>query len=190
MGMKRKDSDFLGFFSGVTGTQNVTATPQGWLVDFAVKTVAHPLTERVAGRKVPSLWPGFRWLYWVPRVGHHTALVFLNPEGQPVWCYFDLICGSGEDETGLPWTDDAYLDVIALCELNDDQTWRVSGAEIIDAEDLARALAEGRVSEAQALAISEQAEQVKAALERGETNCLGPMLAYLEAERAARSEAR
>lgn len=115
--MKRKGSDFLGFFGGVTGNQTITANSAGWIVDFVIATVANTLSEKVAGREVPSLWPGFRWIYWVPREDYHTALLFLDEIGHPLWCYFDIICGSGEDELGFPWTDAAYLDIVALCEV-------------------------------------------------------------------------
>ena len=161
--MKRKGSDFLGFFPGVTGTQRVSTWEDGWLVDFQIGDTPQRLTQRVGGREVASLSPGHRWLYWVPRGGESTCLVFLDDRDRPVWCYADVIAGSGMDERGFPWTDDVYLDVVALCEVRDGR-WVSHSAEIIDRHDLAQALALSAISRERANWAEAVAESVRAAL--------------------------
>lgn len=149
--MKRKDSHFLDFFGsrGVTGEQTLTALPAGWIVDFRVLDVPEPVWEVVCGQQVPSLVVGARWVYWIPRSGHHTLLVFLNASNEPQWFYADVIETSGLDDSGYPWTDDLYLDVVALGAVTPDNSWLITDTEIIDMDELDAALSEGKVTQTQ-----------------------------------------
>lgn len=161
--MKRKGSDFAGFFSSVVATQQVTNLGEGWIIDFRIQDTPDHVTERVAGQEVASLWPGYRWLYWVPKHDESTCLVFLNAQGHPVWCYADVIAGVSVDERGYPSTDDAYLDVVALCSV-DDGRWTSREAEVIDHDDLSQALMSGTITAREAGRAEEVALAVQTAL--------------------------
>lgn len=161
--MKRKGSDFAGFFSVATGTQQVIDLGDSWVIDFQIDYTPESLRQQIAGRDVASLHSGYRWLYWVPKRGESTCLVFLDEKGKPVWCYADVIAGVGMDERGYPWTDDVYLDVVALCEVEDGK-WVSQSAEIIDRDDLTRALTFDRITAAEAKHAEDVASSVQAAL--------------------------
>lgn len=122
---------------------------------------------------------GFRWLYWVPKEGHHTFLVFLNGAGQPEWFYADVIAKAGIDEAGIPWTDDLYLDVVALCEVLPDGRWRTIEAEIIDQDDLEWALKTGKITPEQHAFAWAEANAVQHALEAQAFAPLDVVRAYL-----------
>lgn len=161
--MKRKGSDYLGFFPGVRGTQGVRSLPGAWLVDLRLHEVPEPRSQVVCGRVCGSLVAGFRWLYFVPHDARHALLAILNADGQPEWLYIDVCAGSGLDEQGQPYVDDLYLDVVALCTPD----WRVTDTEIIDADELEAALGAGLVTSEQATFAWAEARAVQAALRAG-----------------------
>lgn len=178
--MKRKGSHFLGFFGDVTGTQRVTSVPDGWIVDLHLEQVPRPRRQAFSSFSVPSLEPGFRWLYWVPAPalaagGHHTALLFLDPLGQPVWAYFDIVLGSGLGDDGFPWTLDADLDVIVTL----DDSGRFGVPELIDVADLEEAQRQGRVTPAQAERIWALARQTVTRIGQQDAALLAPLRRYL-----------
>ena len=73
----------------------------------------------------------------------HALTVQFDAQGTPVQLYIDIHGGEGVTESGLPWHDDLYLDVLARV---DPQTWRVTGTELIDQDELQEALDAGLVS--------------------------------------------
>lgn len=185
--MKRKGTSFLDFFGrqGVKGVQRVCTYAEGWIVDFKPQDIPNPVWEAVCGRQVPSLVEGMRWVYWIPMQGNHTLLVFLTDNNQPVWFYSDVIAGSGIDAEGLPWTDDLYLDVVAIAAENSESLWYVTDTEIIDKDELEEALQTGKVTPEQYAMAWAEARQLEKDLRQNTFPPLDIIRAYVSGTRLA-----
>ena len=144
--MKRKGSRFSKFFAGLQSHDTVHELDDAWIVKLAVLETDQPLREKIRGRWVISLDADYHWLYWVPKQGDCTGLVYLNAADEPVWCYADVIAEAGLDEAGFPWTSDAYLDVISLASRDRAGRWTALNPVIIDQEDLENALKAGTIT--------------------------------------------
>ncbi|WP_051517242.1 DUF402 domain-containing protein [Deinococcus phoenicis] len=160
--MKRKGNDYAAWFG--VGEQQVIKVPGGSIVDYRPGMVETPLDVTILGQTVRVLASGYRWVDFIPTAGHHALKVQMNEWGVPLQLYVDVFRESGIDGNGVPWINDLYLDVVALCEVRLDGEWHVTKAEIIDADELEDALAEGRVSQGDAELSWEQARVAEAAL--------------------------
>lgn len=167
--MKRKVFDLRRWPRVAAHSQTALAVPGHVIVDFAAHEVTRPLDVDFGGRVLRVLDSGFRWVRVHPTGGGEGTLgsalsAQLDAQGTPVQLYVDLHLGEGVGEDGLPWTDDAYLDVIGDWQVRDAAAGRVTETHIIDAEELARAVEDGLVTPEQSQAVWEGARQVQAQL--------------------------
>lgn len=183
--MKRKVFDLREWPRVARHTQTVTRVPGCVIVDFTAHEVTRPLDVSLPGEEglTRVLGDGFRWVRAHPTGGGEGVVgdaltIMLNAEGRPVQFYVDIHGGEGVLETGLPWTDDLYLDVIGHPAPAD--LWQASATAIIDAEDLEEAQAAGLVAPALAEAAWTHARRVEEALRRGTYAPLDVMRGYLE----------
>ncbi|GAA5512228.1 hypothetical protein Dcar01_00942 [Deinococcus carri] len=160
--MKRKGNDYVAWFG--SGEQQVLRVPNGWLVEYRPGKVETPLDVTLLGQTVRVLDSGYRWVDVVPDTGHHALKVQMDGQGVPRQLYVDIFRESGLDAAGVPWVNDLYLDVVALCQVLPDGRWQVTAAEIIDVDELEEALAAGRVTPREAALAWEQAQAAQAAL--------------------------
>lgn len=164
--MKHKRADYRNWHrvEPGTGEQTRLELPGGWLVDYRAGQVLKPLHVPVCGQQRTILDTGYRWVHYAPRDRQHALTVHLDPAGVPQQLYVDICAGSGVDADGWPYTDDLYLDVIALCEVQPGGRWHVTETEIIDIHELEDAVRGGEVTPAQADLAWAEARAVQAAL--------------------------
>ncbi|WP_264774631.1 DUF402 domain-containing protein [Deinococcus aetherius] len=115
-------------------------------MDYSPGQGATPLDILLFGQTVRVLDSGYRWVDFIPASGHHALKVQMDARGTPVQLYVDIFRESGLDTAGVPWINDLYLDVVALCTVELDGTWRVHRAEIIDVDELEEALHRGLIT--------------------------------------------
>ncbi|AFZ68053.1 DUF402 domain-containing protein [Deinococcus peraridilitoris] len=161
------------------GTQLVRDTPRGLLVDYTAGRVTLPLTVPFRERRLTILDDHYRWVFLLPHASgpavRHALTLQCDAQGRVVQVYVDVIGDGGRDEDGLPWTLDLYLDVIAVV----DDEGRVLDAEIIDADDLAKAVRDGRLDEATASRAWVEARRIHAELLAGQFELLAWLLVQL-----------
>lgn len=174
--MKRKRFDYRNWHRATSGEQTTLQLPGGLLVDYRAGEVTKPLRVPFRGRELLILETGYRWVHFSPTGQKHALTVQLDGAGVPQQLYVDIGEGTGVGEDGLPYIDDLYLDVIALCEVQPGGTWHVTETEIIDGDELEDALQRGAVSLQQAEGAWQAAREVEAAL-------LGQAFAPLETVR-------
>ncbi|WP_309570717.1 DUF402 domain-containing protein [Deinococcus sp.] len=167
--MKRKVFDLRPWARVSRHTQTVLTLPGYVIVDFVAHEVTRPLDVTFGGRTIRVLDNGYRWVRFHPTGSGEGTLgsalsAQLDTSGQPVQVYVDIHLGEGVGSDGLPWTDDAYLDVIGDWQVADQPAGRVTEAHIIDAEDLEAAVRAGLATSGQAQAVWEEAQRVQAAL--------------------------
>lgn len=164
--MRRKVHDLREWTGALEYSQRLEVAGDFLMVDFVAHRVRQPLTVNFGGESLRLFDHGWRWVRAHPRsapagVVGEALTVLLDASGQPLELYIDIHQGGGVDAgTGLPWIDDLYLDVAGLFGPD----WQPRHLLLLDEDELAVAVAEGAVSEAQASATHAQAQQVMTAL--------------------------
>lgn len=186
--MKRKVFDLRDWPRVPDHACAVTHTPDHALVDYVAHTVARPLDVATPGalHQTRVLDSGFRWVRAHPRSGEGTAgyavTAMLDTAGRPAQFYIDLHGGEGLHESGFPWHDDLYLDVIGRPDPLD--PWQVQATEIIDGDELEEAVTAGLVTPDIAARTWAHARQIAAQLQAGTLPELEVLRAYVAAHRA------
>jgi len=167
--VKRKVFDLSRWARAESGEQRVGRVPGHIIVDYRAGRVLHPLDLWSCGEQVRLLDTGYRWLRVHPHGGGegvvgHALTIQLDAEDMPVQLYIDIHGGEGVTDTGLPWHDDLYLDVLARV---DPLTWAVVAVEYIDQDELQAALEAGLVTAGQVAASYAEADRVRADLLAG-----------------------
>ena len=118
-----------------------------------------PLVRSIRGRQTTLVDRGYAWLQYYLTGSDFSAVATIDPQGNLVQWYLDVISGMGINGDGYPWYDDLYLDVIATPE-----GW----VEIIDGEDLDAALVNGVIDQRLYGQAWRSAERLAGELQRGE----------------------
>ena len=179
--MKRKVFDLGGWTRADSHVQTVTHLPGYVIVDFRAGPVSRPLDLLSFGRVFRLLGTGYRWVRVHPHgagegVMGHALTVQLDAQGVPIQLYIDVHGGEGVTDSGLPWHDDLYLDVLGQVE---PLSWTVTGVEYIDQDELQEAFENGLVSAGQVAASYTEADRVRAALLAGTFQPLHVARTYL-----------
>ena len=103
----------------------------GYISLLRMEQVQSPLIKTIHGKPTTIIGDGFSWLQYYLTGSDYSAVATFNQAGKLVQWYLDVISAMGVDETGYPWYDDLYLDVVATPD-----GW----VEIIDGDDLDVAL--------------------------------------------------
>ncbi|MFC4426024.1 DUF402 domain-containing protein [Deinococcus navajonensis] len=183
--MKRKTFDLRAWPRVTHHTQTVTHVPGYVIVDFTAHAVIRPLDVPVPGAEglARVLDSGFRWVRAHPTetgegMAGYALTAMLDADGRPVQFYVDLHGGEGVNDTGLPWHDDLYLDVIGRPDAAD--PWQVAATRVIDGDDLQDAVDSGQVSADLARQTWQAAHTVAAQLQAGVFAPLDVLRRYLE----------
>lgn len=183
--MKRKVFDLRAWPRVTDHTQSVTALPEHLIVDYVAHTVARPLDVPTPGaaHQTRVLDSGFRWVRAHPRSGEGAAgyavTAMLDTAGRPAQFYTDLHGGEGLHDSGLPWHDDLYLDVIGVPGPLD--PWQVQATEIIDGDELEEAVAAGLVTPEISARTWAHARRIAAQMQAGMLSELAVLRAYVHA---------
>lgn len=160
--MKRKRFDLRNWRRINRCSHIIYPQSRGIIVDFVGHEVSDPLEVVCCGQTFSVMQNGYRWIRYEPQGKFHALTVMLNKQDKLQQIYVDITGGGGIDPDGIPWTDDLYLDVIALA----DADWQVTASEIIDQDDLDEALAAGLITSAQYDHAWTEARAVQAALDQ------------------------
>jgi len=147
--VKRKVFDRRSWSRVVSGEQTTLNLPGGLIVDYRAGEVTEPKWVTVAGQALCILDSGYRWVHYAPSGAKHALTVQLDAAGRVQQLYMDVGEASGVSESGLPWMEDLYLDVVALVEVQPDGRWQVTASEVIDQDELDAALSAEQVTPGQ-----------------------------------------
>lgn len=104
-----------------------------------MKKVREPLEVSVAGQNIVVADDNYQWLQILPEKKRYSITVMLDDKGNPLEYYFDINI-KNVTQKGNARTIDLCLDVLAL----------PSGAyELVDEDDLLRALNQGQITKKQ-----------------------------------------
>ncbi len=85
---------------------------RGHLVLNRIKEVTEPQTWEFNGEDIVVCDKGIQWLSFLPQEDHYCITAMLDAEGEVIVWYIDMIASQGMDESGIPYFDDLYLDLV------------------------------------------------------------------------------
>lgn len=87
---------------------------RGYIAYLSLDKVKEPLWVTHDHRQVCIVDQGYVWLQLFPIHGNHVLTATFNKEGILIYCYFDVVRSVGTTDTGVPYLEDLYIDVVAL----------------------------------------------------------------------------
>lgn len=141
--MKRKYADranwrrILEKHFSVSRVQTVLFT--GYITCFKIGRVSEPLWRKYKDKEICIADNGYTWIQHYPEQSHYIVSSMYDENGKIVQWYIDVCKTQGLTESGVPWFDDLYLDIVIL----------PSGELILkDEEELNDALKYGQINRA------------------------------------------
>ncbi|WP_037463944.1 DUF402 domain-containing protein [Shimazuella kribbensis] len=99
----------------------------GKITCLGFKSIEKPLWKQYTQTKLKILDNHYWWIQFFPSQKNYTITLMVNEEKQIIQWYIDICKTQGIGETGIPWFDDLYLDIVIL---------PTGHIEILDLEDL------------------------------------------------------
>jgi len=110
----------------------------GYISVIQVEKVKKPLIKNLDGEKVRIVDNGYTWVIFMPDNLMYSLTLMINDKNEIVQWYFDICKPYEISESGVPFFQDLYLDVVVL----------PSGKVILlDQHELSHALKSGAISE-------------------------------------------
>lgn len=139
--MKRKYADRPNW-KRVLGRRSISENIQdirfrGRAVLTCIDKVREPLWVDIGDQRVCVADAGYSWLTLFPENQKYVVTVMFNRQREAVQWYIDICKNIGITDSGVPWYDDLYLDIIISAEGN---------AFLIDEDDLSQALEQNIIS--------------------------------------------
>jgi len=109
----------------------------GFVTRFKIGRVSEPLWRKYNNKQICIADNGYTWTQFFPEHAHYIVTSMYDADGKIVQWYIDVCKTQGVTESGVPWFDDLYLDLVIL----------PSGELILkDEEELNDALKYGQIS--------------------------------------------
>lgn len=122
-----------------------------------IDAVSVPLVGPRSGLRLADA--GFAWMAYFPDGAHHTVTTMFDAAGEVIQWYVDICREHGLDETGVPWFDDLYLDLVVYPD---------GRVVLLDADELDDALAHCAITQAEHDLAWREARRLLAAIEAGQ----------------------
>jgi len=121
----------------------------GYISVIYVEKVKKPLVKNLDGQKVCIVNDGYTWVIFMPDNLMYSLTMMINDNNEIVQWYFDICKAYKISESGVPFFEDLYLDVVVL----------PSGKIILlDEDELSHAFKTGAISDKEYSEANEQAE--------------------------------
>lgn len=109
----------------------------GHVVMIGIDKVREPLLVDLFGRKQCVVNNGYSWMTLFPHNESYVMTAMFDEQNRIVQWYIDICRAKGFTQTGVPWYDDLYLDIIIS---------RQREIGLIDQDDLQHALEQKIIS--------------------------------------------
>lgn len=143
---------------------------RGYATLLRFDEIAEPLCVEFNEQRVCIIDRGYDWVQHFPDGANYALLAAFDERGELVQWYIDVVWRLGVDESGVPWYEDLYLDIVVS---------PTGETLLLDAAELDEALRQGEVTDIQYNFAWHQASTLLDALEAD----LFPLLWLSEAHR-------
>ncbi len=121
----------------------------GYISVIYVEKVKKPLIKNLNGQKVCIVDNGYTWVIFMPDNLMYSLTMMINDKNEIVQWYFDICKAYEISESGVPFFEDLYLDIVVL----------PSGKLILlDEDELSHAFKIGQISKEEYSSANVQAE--------------------------------
>lgn len=111
----------------------------GYIALLKILQVTEPLYMNYKEEDICIVDDGYMWLQQFPHKSNHAITTAIDENGNVVQWYID-ICLQNEEEKGIPFLDDLYLDIVVL------PTGEIF---LLDEDELEEAFAKGVIDQSQ-----------------------------------------
>lgn len=115
-------------------------TYHGYVTLLRLDEVSEPLYVAFGQERVCIVDSGYDWVQHFPDGAPYVVLAAFDERGELVQWYIDIVEGTGVDESGVPWYNDLYLDIVVS---------PLGETLLLDEDELDEALRLGKVTSAQ-----------------------------------------
>ncbi len=131
---------------------------RGTIALICVDHLTGPAYGLIADQQYLFSDTGYSLVQYLPDQQHHVITAYIDRHDQITHWYIDMINTAGFTDTGIPWYDDLYLDLVQQAD----------GAQyLLDAEELDAALADQLITQAEWTLAWAEARRLQAALQQG-----------------------
>ena len=100
----------------------------GYISVIYVEKVKKPLVKNLDGQKVCVVDDGYTWVIFMPDDLMYSLTMMINDKNEIVQWYFDICKAYKISESGVPFFEDLYLDIVVLSSgkiiiLDEDELW-------------------------------------------------------------------
>jgi predicted RNA-binding protein associated with RNAse of E/G family len=134
----------------------------GYISVIYVEKVKKPLVKSLDGQKVCIVDDGYTWVIFMPDNLMYSLTMMLNEKNEIVQWYFDICKAYQISESGVPFFEDLYLDIVVLPSGN---------IMLLDEDELSHAFKIGAISENEYNEANKQADLLIEDIKSG-TNAL------------------
>jgi predicted RNA-binding protein associated with RNAse of E/G family len=121
----------------------------GYISMIHIEKVRKPLIKNVDGEKVRIVDDGYTWVIFMPDNLMYSLTMMINDKNEIVQWYFDICKPYRISDSGVPFFEDLYLDIVVLPSGN---------IILLDEDELSDAFKSGIISREEYNQANEQAE--------------------------------
>jgi predicted RNA-binding protein associated with RNAse of E/G family len=121
----------------------------GYISMIHIEKVRKPLIKNVDGKKVRIVDDGYTWVIFMPENLMYSLTMMISDKKEVVQWYFDICKPYKISESGVPFFEDLYLDIVVLPS---------GGIVLLDEDELYHAFKIGVISKEEYNQANEQAE--------------------------------
>ncbi|MBH9964905.1 DUF402 domain-containing protein [[Bacillus] enclensis] len=147
-----------------------TADFSGYITLLHTVKVSEPLSVPYGNEILRIVDDGYMWLQQFPQERNHAVTTVFDSEGQVVQWYIDITLRNGV-ESGIPWMDDLFLDLVIL---------HSGDLLVLDEDELEDALSTGTIDQSQYDLAWGEANRLKELIRRGSFDLISLSRAHKE----------
>lgn len=116
----------------------------GYISVIYVEKVKKPLIKNLDGQKVCIVDNGYTWVIFMPDNLMYSLTMMINDKNEIIQWYFDICKAYEISESGVPFFEDLYLDIVVLPTgklilLDEDELCHAFNIGVISKEDYSSA---------------------------------------------------
>lgn len=136
-----------------------TAAFTGYVTQVAIRKAKQQAMMRHEEHAWRIIDDNYTWKQFFPEHSASTVTLMLNEQDSLIIRYIDICLGHGVDpETGIPWYDDLYLDIVVTPE---------GTVHLLDEDELDEALQDGKITPEQHAFAWQEARRILQEIEQG-----------------------
>ena len=143
----------------------------GYISVIYIEKVKRPLVKVLHGEEVKLVDNGYTWVIFMPDNLMYSLTMMINDKNEIVQWYFDICKSYKISESGVPFFEDLYLDIVVLPS---------NKTILLDEDELSHAFKTGQISDEEYSEANRQADLLIKEIKNGTNTLLKFSKEYFE----------